>query len=146
MNLFTCVPSSNKRHYQHISDRVTEFSLGTHSNVTMRHIFDCNAPIRVGRFATIAGYRSQFLTHSVDIELCRQDAHGIVIGDYSFVGTGCILLGGATLPYRSVLAAGAVLTSGAEQSESLYAGVPAKFKKRLPTETKYWQRQQGWIA
>lgn len=146
MNFFTCVPSSDARHYGHIENRSTEFQLGVHSHVTMRHLFDCNAPVLVGDFVTVAGYGSQFLTHSIDIELCRQDAHPIVIEDFSFVGTGCILLGGSKLPARSVLGAGAVLNKSFEEPESLYAGVPAIFKKRLPKETKYWQRQSGWIA
>lgn len=146
MNLFTCVPTSDTRHYAHLLDRKTEFRLGVHSHVTMRHLFDCNAPIVVGDFVTIAGYGSQFLTHSIDIEFCRQDARPIIVDEFSFVGTGCILLAGAKLPARSVLGAGAVLTSTYEETESLYAGVPAKFKKRLPVETKYWKRDEGWIA
>lgn len=146
MNFFTCVPTSVREHYGHIPERRTEFSLGVHSHVTMRHLFDCNAPVLVGDFVTVAGYGSQFLTHSIDIGLCRQDAHPIVIEDFSFVGTGCILLGGSKLPARSVLGAGAVLNKSFEEPESLYAGVPAIFKKRLPKETKYWQRQSGWIA
>jgi acetyltransferase-like isoleucine patch superfamily enzyme len=145
-NLFTCVPSSNAHHYSHIVGRETAFRLGRHSAITMRHLIDCNAPVTIGDFTTIAGYASQFLTHSIDLVSCRQDAKPIAIGSYCFIGTACVLLGGASLPDYSVLAACSCMRDAFENEQSLYAGVPAAFKKRLPEDTAYWVRSRGWVA
>ena len=145
-NKFTCISSRNADHYQHIAGRVTSFRMGKQSNLTMGHILDCNCPIKIGNFTTIAGYRSQFLTHSVDLAECRQDARPIEIGDFCFISTSSIILGGSVLPNRCVLAAGSVLREAFPDTGCLYAGVPAKLKKRLPKDTQYWQRKTGWIA
>lgn len=146
MNLFTAVPTANTRHFRHLAERRTEFILGRHARVTMRHLFDCNESITVGEFTTIAGYHSQFLTHSIDVVACRQDAHPVSIGRYCFIGTRCLMLGGSVVPDYSVVAAGAVVRTAFSESHSLYAGVPATLRKKMPADTKYWTRTDGWIA
>jgi acetyltransferase-like isoleucine patch superfamily enzyme len=145
-NLITCVPTSDKRHYRHIDGRETALCIGKHSAITMRHIFDCNAPVIIGDFTTVAGYRSQFLTHSIDIQSCRQDAKPIQIGSYCFVGTACVVMGGASLPNRSVLGACSCMRDAFADEMSLYAGVPAKFKKQIQSDAEYLRRTMGWVA
>ena len=49
---------------------------------TKYHHFDCTSNIHIGKFTTIAGYHSQFLTHSIDLYENRQDSNSILIGDY----------------------------------------------------------------
>jgi acetyltransferase-like isoleucine patch superfamily enzyme len=109
----------------------------------MRHIIDCNERVVIGRFSTIAGYRSQILTHSIDIYNCRQHAEPIKIGDFCFIGTGCILLGGAVLPSYCVLGAGSVLTSRFTSENALYAGTPAVHKKTFDDNVAYFTRSVG---
>lgn len=58
---------------------------------------------------TMAGCNSQFLTHSIDIYFNRQGSKPIIIGNYCFISTRVTILGGSSLPDKSVLAAGAVL-------------------------------------
>jgi acetyltransferase-like isoleucine patch superfamily enzyme len=99
----------------------------------------------VGRFTTIAGNHSQFLTHSIDIVAGRQNSEPIEIGDYCFVSTRCVILGGGRLPSQSVLAAGAVLTKAFDASFSLYGGVPARCIKELPKEARYFHRVTGFV-
>src|SRR5829696_6862500 len=62
--------------------------VGTHSAITHRHYIDCSDHIEIGAFTTVAGVRSQCLTHSIDLEVCCQQAEPIRIGNYCFVGTG----------------------------------------------------------
>jgi acetyltransferase-like isoleucine patch superfamily enzyme len=119
--------------------------VGDHSSITNRHYIDCSSSIHIGNFTTIAGVRSQFLTHSIDLKLCQQRTSPIVIGEYCFVGTGCIVLPGAALPSYSVLGAGSVLRDKMEQSWALYAGVPAKKKKQLSENYLYFQRKIGYV-
>ena len=97
----------------------------------------------MGAFATEAGFRSQLLSHSIDLEKNRQNASPISIGERCFVGTGCIVLAGAKLPAYSVLGAGAVLNKAFTESHMLYAGQPAKPLKQLDSSYLYFVRETG---
>lgn len=119
--------------------------IGSHSAITHRHYIDCSDRLEIGAFTTVAGVRSQIFTHSIDLELCAQQTRPVIIGDYCFVGTGCIILPGARLPNFSVLGAGAVLSNKFEQEWTFYAGVPAKIIKSLPSDYKYFHRQTGFV-
>jgi len=144
-NWITGHPADSTRHFAHQTDRQPRLILGEHSAITKNHHLDCTHEIRIGRFTTIAGYQSQLLTHAIDIAAGRQDSKPITIGDYCFVSTRCVVLGGAKLPSYSVLAAGAVLTKAFEQSYSLYGGVPARHLKELPKDAGYFTREVGFI-
>ena len=105
--------------------------LGDHAYVTSRHGLDCSGSFILGPFSALAGFGSQVLTHSIDLTRNAQSAYPIVIGERSFVGARCLLLGGAQLPSRSVLAAGSVLTDADRADEGLWAGVPARYKSTV---------------
>lgn len=117
--------------------------VGEHASITHRHLIDCTAAVRIGRFSTLAGYRSQLLTHSVNISLSRQMSAPLSIGAYSFVGTGSILLPGAVVPDYSVIGAGSVVTSALQDTYSLYAGAPARRIKALDPSSAYFIRETG---
>ena len=133
------------RHFRHQPDREPALVLGEHSAITKNHHFDCTARIDIGAFTTIAGYQSQFLTHSIDIAAGRQHAKPIRIGRYCFVGTSCVVLGGAALPDSSVLGAASLLNKPFEESFVLYAGSPARHVKKLPEDAAYFRREQGFV-
>lgn len=138
-------PLGSNQHFRHQTDRRPQLIVGEHSAILKRHYLDCTNEIRIGRFTTMAGHHSELLTHSIDVVAGRQDSKPIEIGDYCFIGTRCIVLGGARLPSQSVLAAGAVLTKAFEASFSLYGGVPARFIKDLPKEAQYFRRTTGFV-
>ena len=119
--------------------------LGSQSAITHRHIIDCTNAVHIGEFTTLAGYRSQILTHSIDLMDCRQSSAPVRIGDYCFIGTDCVLLGGSALPSYSALGAKSLLNKAYDQTYSLYAGVPAKPVKSLEPEMKYFQREVGFV-
>ena len=144
-NWITGHPSGSTRHFVHQTDRHPRLVVGEHSAITKHHYLDCTHEIRVGRFTTIAGHHSEMLTHSIDVIGGRQDSKPIEVGDYCFVGTRCIILGGARLPAQSVLAAGAVLTKAFDASFSLYGGVPARLLKELPADARYFHRTTGFV-
>lgn len=144
-NWITGHPGRSERHFAHQKDRRPQLILAEHSAITKRHYLDCTHEIKIGRFTTIAGHHSEFLTHSIDIPAGRQDSKPIEIGDYCFIGTHCIVLGGARLPSQSVLAAGAVLTKAFDTSFSLYGGVPARFVKQISKEAQYFHRTMGFV-
>jgi acetyltransferase-like isoleucine patch superfamily enzyme len=145
-NWITGYPRAGRRHFLHCPDRQPALVLGAHSAVTKNHHFDCTDRVQIGAFTTVAGYGSQFLTHSIDLQRNRQDAAPIRIGDYCFVGTDVVVLGGAGLPDRSVLGAKALLNRSFAESGWLYGGVPARPIKPLPADAAYFTRARGFVV
>ena len=145
-NWITGFPTnSNSSHFQHQQDRQAALILGESSSITKNHHLDCTNIINIGRFSTIAGYNSQFLTHSIDVSKNLQHSEPIVIGEYTFVGTNVVVLGGAVLPSYSVLGAKSLLNKAHLDEWTLYGGVPAKAVKKLPREFKYFIRSEGFV-
>lgn len=146
LNWITGFPSNDRTHFTQDVERRPELILDEHAAVTNRHIIDCTNAIHVGAFSTVAGFRSQFLTHSIDLATCRQASKPIVIGAYCFVGTGVIILGGSVLPNKSVLGAGSVLQKNYDSESTLYAGAPAKPIKEIDTSQGYFVREKGFVV
>lgn len=129
--------------YQATPERQCFFKVGEHARITDRHYFDCNGGISVGGFTTIAGLRSQFTSHGINLIENKQEAHPITIGHHCMIGSGVKLLKNSTLPDYSVLAAGAVLNKSFDEPYGIYAGVPARRVKDLPKDAKYFHRLEG---
>jgi len=145
LNWITGFPAGHPVHFACDIGRIPSLILGDHSAITNRHILDCTSPIRIGKFTTVAGFRSVFLTHSIDLGASRQSSKPIEIGDYAFVGTSCVVLGGSRLPSRCVLGAGSVLNKSYVEELVLYAGVPARSVKILDADLKYFLREVGYV-
>jgi acetyltransferase-like isoleucine patch superfamily enzyme len=129
--------------FKHQENRKAELRIGNHSHITKKHHIDCTNLIQIGDFATIAGYNSQFLTHSIDPYENRQHSEPIVINDYTFVGTNVVVLGGAILPAKSILGAKSLLNKQFIEEYKLYGGVPAKPISDLDKDLKYFSRESG---
>lgn len=125
--------------------RKAELIMGKFSHFTKGHHIDCTNSIVLGDFVTIAGYQSQFLTHSINIYKNIQDSAPIHIGDYTFVGTNVVVLGGSSLPAYSVLGAKSLLNKAYTEEWKLYAGVPAKPASDINKEAKYFYRKDGFV-
>jgi acetyltransferase-like isoleucine patch superfamily enzyme len=132
-------------HFRHQTEREPVLVMGEHSAITKNHHLDCTAKIEIGSFTTVAGYQSQFLTHSIDIQMGRQHARPIYIGHYCFVGTKCIVLGGAKLQDCTVLGAASLLNKAFDESVALVAGVPARQVKKLAEDSAYFHRKNGFV-
>jgi carbonic anhydrase/acetyltransferase-like protein (isoleucine patch superfamily) len=139
-NWITGFPLGPSPHFASETDRRPELIIGEHSAITHRHLIDCTNSITIGRFTTFAGFQSQMLTHSIDVEHSRQASAPIRIGDYCFVGTNSVLLGGSALPDYSVLGAKSLLNKAFTETHHLYGGVPgetasARCRATTPTST-----------
>ena len=145
LNWITGFPSGPSRHFAHQPERRPELIVERHAGISSRHLIDCTASIRIGAFATIGGFRSQLLTHSIDFNAGRQTAEPIEIGEYSFTGTNSVVLGGAVLPHHSVLGAQSLLNKKWTDPYRLYAGVPARPVKELSPELEYFRRTEGFV-
>ena len=146
LNWITAHPLDDSEHFAHCGGRTPELTLAAHAAITNRHIFDCTDQISVGAYTTIAGFRSQLLTHSIDLAECRQDAKPIASGHYAFIGTACTLLGGTAIPDHSVVAANSLLRTAYHEPYRLYAGVPAKAVRELDPQMKYFTRTRGFVT
>lgn len=145
-NWITGFPLGPLAHFASETDRRPELIIGEHSAITHRHLIDCTNSVTIGRFTTFAGFQSQILTHSIDIEHSRQASAPIRIGDYCFVGTNSVLLGGSALPDYCVLGAKSLLNKTFTDEYHLYGGVPARQLQPLPREYAYFHRPTGFVV
>ncbi|MEX5300226.1 hypothetical protein RCG67_15795 [Kocuria sp. CPCC 205292] len=116
-----------------------------HSAVTSRHYMDCSGGVAIGRHSTVAGQRSTILSHGIDFERNVQTLKPVSIGQYAFISTGCIIVGGSHVGDRCVVAAGGVVSGSIQHAEgpSLWGGVPARFIKKLDGD--YFVRERGYV-
>lgn len=142
----TGFPSGRSGHFSDEKSRRPELHMKEHSAITKWHHIDCTSMIQIGRFTTIAGYYSQFLTHSINIVESKQKSAPIIIGDYCFVGTNAVFLGGSSIGDYSVVGAKALINKGFSEPYVLIGGVPGKVIKHLPTDSKYFTRNSGYIV
>lgn len=146
-NNVTGYPIGRKGSFGHLEDRQCRLFLGAMAGLTSRHFVDCTAGVYIGRRATVAGIRTTILTHSIDLQECRQDAAEVTIGNGCFIGTNVILLPGVKIAENCVLAAGTVAQRSLTNEGTLYAGNPAQEKRRLDVlETRYFHRSQGNVS
>lgn len=145
-NWITGFPSgTSSAHFRHQPGRQSVLRLRPFAAVTKKHHLDCTNQIDIGSFSTIAGYDSQFLTHSINILDSRQDSAPIKIGNYTFVGTNVVILGGSVLPDYSVLGAKSLLNKAHVNTYKLYGGVPARELSEIPPAAKYFSRENGFV-
>jgi acetyltransferase-like isoleucine patch superfamily enzyme len=141
-NYITGFSVSDVEYFQSSDPRRCELILERNATITSRHYIDCNGGVVLAEYATLAGVRSQLLSHSVDVYTNTMSARPVSVGRYCFVGTGCILLPGSALPDYSVLGAGAVLNKSYRETHRLYVGSPARCVKELdPDRVQYFKRQ-----
>jgi acetyltransferase-like isoleucine patch superfamily enzyme len=129
--------------YRRETGRISALVMGRHAGITRDHLIDCTNTVTLGAFALVAGWGSQFLTHGPDFAKSRQVSGPITIGEYTFVGTGCIILKGAEVPARSIVAAGSVIIGRLTEELQIYAGNPARAVKALPPDTAFFHRPVG---
>jgi acetyltransferase-like isoleucine patch superfamily enzyme len=145
-NWITGFPTnSDSLHFRHQHDRKAQLIMQENAAITKNHHIDCTNRIVIGRFSTVAGYHSQLLTHSINVMENRQDSAPIYIGDYTFVGTNVVILGGARLPDHSVLGAKSLLNKEFNETWRLYGGVPARELQEIPSGAKYFSRTEGFV-
>ena len=146
-NWITGFPSNtNSKHFAHQPERKSILEIGNHSAITKNHHLDCTNHLKIGNYVTVAGYQSQFLTHSINVMDNRQDSAPIFIGDYCFIGTNSVILGGSQLPSKCVLGAKSLLNKKYTEESKLYGGVPARKISDIPEDAKYFSRSNGFVV
>ena len=147
LNWVTGYPLSKAKHFSKEVNRKVLLKMGAHSAITNRHFIDCTDSVSIGKYTTIAGFRSQLLTHSIDLKKARQSCAPISIGDYCFIGTGSIFLPGSQVPSYSIVSAGSLINKKLSDEKYLYGGIPiVKIKKLDIGDYKYMSRKTGFIT
>lgn len=144
-NWITGFPLGGSRHFASEAERKPELIVGEHAAITNRHLIDCTSRVTIGAFTTIAGFQSQFISHSIDIAQNRQASQPINIGAYCFVGTNCVMLAGSALPDYCVLGAKSLLNKAHTERYRLYGGVPARELSTLSPDCGYFTRREGFV-
>jgi acetyltransferase-like isoleucine patch superfamily enzyme len=94
----------------------------------------------MGELSAFCGHRTTLLTHEIDVSTNEQTAGRVIISERSAVLTNCVVLKGAFLPPRSLLAAHSTLIKAKDRNPAsgLYAGTPAKCIAPVPTGSDTW--------
>jgi acetyltransferase-like isoleucine patch superfamily enzyme len=114
--------------------------LGEYSQIASYHYIDCVDTLEIGSHAALAGFRSTVLTHSIDLMRDRYVTGSVVIGEYSGVMSGCMLLAGTRIPPRCIISAGSVVTTRLTQEQALYRGNPAELVRPI-SDRMAWLRR-----
>ena len=117
--------------------------LGDHAMITVGHEIDCSDRVELGDYASFAGFRSQILTHSLDLVRDRFVTGPVEIGDRSAVMSGCLLLSGTRVPRRCIVSAGSVVTTKLANELTFYRGNPAQAVRSLPANLRFFRRGEA---
>ena len=116
--------------------------LGNHCSINSRHYFEVSGGVIFGNYTGVAGVRSTFITHHISLVESKQVCNLIQIGDYTIIGSNCVVVpGGTRIGKRNLFAMGSVIAAGDYADDSLFAGVPAIFKKKITG--KHFERDIG---
>lgn len=111
-------------------------SFGNNVSIHPMCYLDGAGEIEIGNDVSIAHSTSILTTNhtwndeSIPIKYNKETFSKVKINHDVWVGCGCRILAGVTLHTRSVIAAGAVVTSDVERN-SVYGGIPAKLIKKI---------------
>jgi acetyltransferase-like isoleucine patch superfamily enzyme len=114
--------------------------LRRYAMITDAHEIDCSDRVEIGEHSAVAGFRSQILTHSLNLVRDRFECSPVEIGDRSAVMSGCILQSGARVPSRCIVSAGSVINTRLTKELTFYRGNPAEPVRELPENLKFFRR------
>ncbi len=103
----------------------SRFELGDGSIIVASHKIDFTDRVIFGKRCILGGRNSSLWTHN------RQETKPIVIGDYTYLGSEIRITPGCSIPAKSVVGIGSVVTSSYDDEYWLIAGIPAEPVKKL---------------
>jgi acetyltransferase-like isoleucine patch superfamily enzyme len=113
--------------------------LGDYAMITIGNEIDCSDRVEFGNHARLAGFKSQILTHSLDLMRDRWVTGPVELGERSAVMSGCIMLSGTRVPARSIVSAGSVVATKLTKEQCFYRGNPAAVVRELPDNLAYYR-------
>jgi acetyltransferase-like isoleucine patch superfamily enzyme len=128
---------------QKLPERNPSVYLAEHAQIASYHYIDCVDSLELGKHASIAGFRSTVLTHSIDLMRDEYVAGSVVLGEYAVAMSGCLLAAGTRIPARSVVAAGSVVSTKLTQELAFYRGNLAEAVRPLPERLGFFHRGES---
>lgn len=116
--------------------------VGEEAAIMSRHYLDVSGGVEIGAYTVIAGVRSTFITHGVEMDTGLVETAPIIVGRRVMAGSSINLVLGAVVPDRAVIAMGSTVVRGLTEEQALYGGTPAKLLRHLP-ELPFMTRTQG---
>jgi carbonic anhydrase/acetyltransferase-like protein (isoleucine patch superfamily) len=116
--------------------------MGRHAMITNQHDIDCSDRVVLGDHSAFAGFRSQILTHSLNLVRDRFETAPVEIGAHSAVMSGCILQSGTRVPPRCIVSAGSVINTKLSAELTFYRGNPAEAVRELPATLGFFTRSK----
>lgn len=110
---------------EQLPDRHPALILGDYAQLTAHHYIDCVHRLELGDYAILGGFRSTVLTHTLDVVRDRYVVGEVTIGHHAAIAAGCMLLPGTSVPARSIVSAGSVVTTKLVDELTFYQGNPA---------------------
>lgn len=126
--------------FPHSPHRDPSLILGKYAVLASANEIDCADRVEISDFASVAGFGSTILTHSLDLVRDRFVTGPVMIGERSAVMSGCTLLSGTSVPPRSIVSAGSVVNTKLTQELTFYRGNPAEPVRSLPATLKFFHR------
>lgn len=108
------------------ADRRGVLQMAEGAAITSRHYLDVSGGLDIGRFSAIAGVRVTVMSHSYDVRRGGQRLAPVIVGDHALIFTCSVLLPGAAVGDRVVVASNSVVGGGLDEAETLYGGSPAR--------------------
>ena len=147
LNWITGFPKSGRGFFTQELERHPSLIVGDESAITNRHLIDCTNTVALGDFVTFAGFRSQILSHSINLKQCRQASAPVIISDYCFIGSGAIILPGCKIGAKSIVSAG--VTIGGDHSDKsgfIFFNSSLVEKQISIDDYKYFDRDEGKVV
>ena len=119
-------------------------TLGRDAAITTRHYIDCSGGVNIGAFTVVAGVRSTIMTHQIDSRLSAASLGAVNVGEYCLVSSDVRIVPGSRVPDRSIVAMGSVVAGVLPETDSLYAGVPAR-RIRMIQDREFFHRTSGQV-
>lgn len=117
-------------------------SIGDHSAINSRNYFDVSGGVYFGAYSDLAGVRSTFITHQIDLESSTQTCDRIEIGNHTMICSNSLAVpGGTRIGNRCLFAMGSIIRAGKYPDDGFYAGMPAVYKKQ--TSGAWFNRRIG---
>jgi len=106
-------------------------SMGRESVINSRNYFDVSGGVYFGDFTDLAGVRSTFFTHQIDVARSLQTCNPIKLGHHTMICSNSLLVpGGTEIGNGCMFAMGSTILSGNYPDNGFYAGAPATLKKK----------------
>lgn len=118
-------------------NNIKKLSIGNNVSIHPMCYIDATGDVSIGNnvsiahCSTILSTNHTYANNLIPIKYNEISLNKTIINDDVWIGCGVRILSGVIINQRSIVAAGAVVTKEVV-SNSIYAGVPAKFLKRIP--------------